>query len=117
MEQPLGEALARLENTGTLSILGRDELAPAFRGYRVGKDGVPIFEYDLGALHVEDRVEPTASRGLRRTLRVSGRTGETVQFSARPPAGVKVQVTGVAVLPVKLEFRGGNAELMEEISW
>jgi mono/diheme cytochrome c family protein len=117
MEQPLGEALARLENTGALSVLGHDELTPQFRGYRVGKDGAPIFEYDLGALHVEDRVEPTPSRGLRRTLRISGQTSETVQFSARPPAGVKLQLAGGATLPVKLDFREGTAELVEEISW
>jgi mono/diheme cytochrome c family protein len=119
MEQPLGEALVRLEDAGALSIVGHDEITPRFRGYHVGKDGVPIFDYDLGALRIEDRVEPTPNRGLRRTLRISGQTNEAMQFSAPPPAGVKLQVAGGAALPVRLEleFREGNAELVEEIAW
>ncbi|MEA3213525.1 MAG: hypothetical protein QOE70_6582 [Chthoniobacter sp.] len=117
MEQPLGEDRVRLEETGTLSIVGHENLKAGFRGYRVGADGVPVFDYDLGGLRIEDRVEPTAKRGLRRTLRVSGQTSETVQFSARPPAGVKVQIVGGAVLPVRLEFREGISELVEEVAW
>ncbi len=117
MEKPLGENLARLEETGTLSIAGHDELTRQFRGYHVGADGVPIFDYDLGALHIEDRVEPAANRGLKRTLRINGQTGETVQFSANSPAGVKLRVSGGAALPVRLEFGDGNAELVEEIAW
>ncbi len=117
MEQPLGEALARLEDAGTLSIVGHDDLTPKFRGYHVSADGVPVFDYDLGALQIEDRVEPMAKRGLKRTLRISGQTTEAVQFSARRPAGVKVRITGGAALPVRLEFREGTAELVEEITW
>lgn len=117
MEQPLGEDLVRLEDIGALGIVDRVDVKPVFRGYRVAPDGAPIFDYDLGALHVEDCVAPTAKRGLRRTLRVSGQTNEIVQFSARPPAGVKLQVAGGAASTVRLEFRQGSAELVEEIAW
>lgn len=117
MEQPLGEELVRLEETGRLSIARHDELKPIFRGYRVNKEGVPVFDYDLGVLRIEDRVEPTANRGLKRTLLISGQTTEVVQFRANPPAGVKVQIAEGAALPRELEFREGVAELVEEITW
>jgi len=117
MEQPLGQALVRLDETGTLSVVDHGELTPQFRGYHVGADGVPVFDYDLGALHVVDRVEVTANHTLRRKVQVSGQTTESVLFSARPPSGVKIQIADGAALPVRLEFRAGRAELVEEIIW
>ncbi|HSI63873.1 MAG TPA: hypothetical protein VLE43_12160, partial [Candidatus Saccharimonadia bacterium] len=118
MEQPLGEDLVRLEEVGKLTILGQEEVKPAFRGYRIGKDGLPVFDYDLGTLHIEDFLEPGAKgRGLKRALRVSGQTNESVQFSARAPAGVKVQMAGGGALPAQVEFHEGKAEIVEEISW
>ncbi len=117
MEQPLGEALVHLEDAGTLAIASQGELKPQFRGYHVAEDGVPVFDYDLGALHMEDRLEPNAMLGLKRTLRVLGQTTEDVQFIAQPPATVKVTIAGEPTLSVKLKFEAGTAQLLEEISW
>jgi hypothetical protein len=114
MEQPLGEALVHLEEAGVLVVSGDDKLVPQFRGYHVTADGVPVFEYDLGALHVEDRVEPNATKGLKRTLRITGQTKEEVRFIAKPAAQMKVAVVGEAT-PIK--FDAGVAEFVEEISW
>lgn len=117
MEQPLGEALIHLEDAGKNSILGHEGATPQFRGYHITKDGVPVFDYDLGTLHVEDRLEPGPSGGLKRTLRISGQTSERVQFTAKPPAGVKVQKAGGGALPAPVMFDNGVAEIVEEISW
>lgn len=117
MEKPLGEELVRLEDAGAVRIAGENDLTPQFRGYRVGADGVPIFQYDLGDLRIEDRMEPTERRGLRRTLRVTGQTERAVQFNARTTPGLKMLVSGGASLPVRLDFRDGAAELVEELAW
>ena len=116
IETPLGDAIVALEKAGALEIVGA-ETKPAFRGYRIGADGVPTFLYDLGALHIEDRIAPIDSQSLRRTLRVSGQTKEVVQFAAQPPAGLRLRVAGRTELPARLEFRQGVAEITEEISW
>lgn len=116
IETPLGDAIVALRNAGVLEVIDA-VVKPVFRGYRLGADGVPTFLYDLGALHVEDRIAPGAGKNLRRTLRVSGQTNEAVRFTAQPPAGLKLQVAGRAELPVRLEFQRGVAEIAEEISW
>jgi len=113
MEKPLGESVVALEAVGALSIEGA---TPKYSGYRVGKDGVPTFLYELGALAIEDRVEP-AAKGLRRTLHVRGQTNETVQFAAKPQKDLTVRGAGGAPLPAQLAFREGQVELVEEISW
>ncbi len=113
MEQPLGEGVIKLADCGALEIAGLPKPAVKFRGYRIGADGVPVFAYSLGALNVEDRLEPTDSHALRRKLRVSGQTNEQVSFIAKPPAGVAVQpASGTA-----LRFKEGVAEFTEELSW
>ncbi len=117
MEKPLGGEQAKLEGAGALSIVGQEVLKPQFRGYRLRPDGIPAFEYDLGALHVEDCMEPSTSRGLRRTLRVTGQTSEAVQFEAKPPANLKVKIAQDTELSVPLVFQSGTAQLVEEISW
>ncbi len=117
IEKPLGEALMALANAGSLTIDGRTEARPIYRGFRVGKDGVPTFLYDLGALHIEDRIAPNTGNGLRRSLRVSGQTNEAVQFSAQPPAGLNIRVGEQSALPLQLKFQQGTAEIVEEISW
>jgi mono/diheme cytochrome c family protein len=117
IEKPLGDALMALENAGALSIDGNAEAKPIYRGFRVGKDGVPTFLYDLGALHIEDRIAPNTGNGLRRSLRISGQTNEAVQFSAQPPAGLSVRVADQSALPLQLSFQQGTAEIVEEISW
>lgn len=117
MEQPLGEDLIHLEEAGKITILGQDGAMPQYRGYHITKDGVPVFDYGLGSLHIEDRLEPAPNRALKRTLRISGQTCERVQFVARPPAGVKVQMPASTAFPVPVVFENGTAELVEEISW
>ncbi|HEV7401593.1 MAG TPA: hypothetical protein VGO11_01655 [Chthoniobacteraceae bacterium] len=113
MEQPLGEGVIKLGDCGALEIAGLPKPTLKFRGYRIEADGVPVFSYGLGTLTIEDRLEPTDSHGLRRKLRVSGQTNEQVVFTAKPPAGVTVKpASGTA-----LRFKGGVAELTEEISW
>jgi mono/diheme cytochrome c family protein len=114
MEKPLGEEIVNIEQAGTLSLAGA---APKYRGYRLGRDGVPIFLYELGPLQIEDRVEPTANRCLRRTLRVTGKTDQPVQFEAAPPKGVTARLASGAPLPAKLDLKQGVAELVEEITW
>lgn len=114
MERPRGEALVHLEEAGVLEIVGDGKTAAQFRGYRVTVDGVPVFDYDLGALHVEDRMEPNATLGLKRTVRVTGQTKEEVRFVVKPDGQVKVSVMGETT-PIK--FDAGVAEFVEEISW
>lgn len=114
MEQPLGEALVHLEEAGTLSIVGNEKMLPQFRGYHVTADGVPVFEYDLGALHVEDRVEPSATHGLKRTIRITGQTKEEVQFVSKAQAQVKLSIVCERT---QLVFNAGVSEFVEEISW
>jgi hypothetical protein len=117
MEKPLGDALVPIENAGALAIVGSGETKRIYRGYRIGADGVPTFLYDLGALHIEDRIAPNTGSGLRRSLRVSGQTNEAVHLSAQPPAGLTVRVAGQSEFPVPLKFQKGVAEIVEEISW
>ncbi len=114
MEQPLGEALVHLEDVGVIAIAGEEKVVAQFRGYRVTAEGVPVFEYDLGALHVEDRVEPNGTQGLKRVIRITGQTTEVVQFVVKPVAQVKVSVPGGVT---RLEFKEGVSEFVEDISW
>ncbi len=117
VEQPLGDHLIKLDGVGALRLVGQNEAAPVFRGYRLDAEGVPTFLYDLGALRIEDRIAASTGPGLRRTLRVTGQTNEAVEFHAQPPDGVKVQMAKVSAFPAPLRFNGGVAEIAEEISW
>lgn len=117
IEKPLGEAVSPLDKIGMLAIDGQSNTKLVYRGYRVSADGVPTFLYDLGPLHVEDRITPNTGNGLRRSLRVSGQTNEHVQFSVRPPPGLSVRVADQAQPSLSLQFQQGVAELVEEISW
>ncbi len=117
IEKPLGEAVMSLEKIGAPAIDGRDDAKPTYRGYRVDADGVPTFLYDLGALHIEDRIAPNSGNGLRRNLRVSGQTNEQVQFRGQPPAGLTVRIGDQPETSFQLQFKQGVAELVEEISW
>ena len=78
---PLGQDLVTLSAGLTVSRLANadaawpDALAPTtgyrFRGYRLDKSRVPTLLYTVGKLQVEDRLEPSARRGFKRTLRIS----------------------------------------------
>lgn len=45
-----------------------------FRGYRIGKDGVPTFLYRFGRFDVEDQISPDSDNGLFRQFTVRDRT-------------------------------------------
>ncbi len=119
IEQPLGDAIIGLEKTGTIEIVGRDNEKAVYRGFRLDHEGTPTFLWDLGALHIEDRLAPGSGTGtgLKRSLRITGQTTEQVRFSAQPAAPIQVQVPGRSALPATLEFKNGTAEITEEISW
>ena len=78
---PLGQDLVTLPAGLAVSRLAKPDtpwpnaLAPTtgyrFRGYRLDKSRVPTLLYSVGTLQVEDRLEPSAHRGLKRTLRIS----------------------------------------------
>jgi cytochrome c551/c552 len=117
VEKPLGEAVMPLATVGALSIVGRDDARPIYRGYRVSPEGVPTFLYDLGALHIEDRMAPNTGNGLRRSVRITGQTDEQVRFTAQPPAGLTIRIADQPQSSVPVQFKEGVAELVEEISW
>jgi mono/diheme cytochrome c family protein len=51
-----------------------------FKGYRVGPDGVPLFQYTLeaasGAVAIAERLEPVGGGGIRRTFTLEGAASE-----------------------------------------
>jgi mono/diheme cytochrome c family protein len=116
-EKPLGENLVSLEGAGALRLVGQNGAAPEFRGYRLDASGVPTFLYDLGALHIEDRIVASTGPGMRRTLRVSGQTNEAVEFYAQPSDRLKLEVADTTSFPTALRFTRGCAEIVQEISW
>ena len=117
IEKPLGESISPLDKIGGLVIDGQASSPLTFRGYRISTDGTPTFLYDLGLLHVEDRIAPNSGNGLRRTMRVSGQTNEKVNFEAEPPASLTIRIADQPQPSVPLQFNEGVAELVEEISW
>ncbi len=77
------------------------------RGYRVGKDGVPVFLYDVQGLQVEDSMKPSADKkSLVRTLKVTG-AGDSWYF-----LGV-----GKDAAPQPVVWKDGSAVFEEVITW
>lgn len=72
MRLPKGESLFLTESAGGK----RSDVQATFRGYRVGKDGVPVFLSRLGPLDIEEKVEATGQQTLIRTWSISVRKGE-----------------------------------------
>jgi len=80
---PLGRDLVTLPAGLTVNRLADsdspwpDALDPVtgyrFGGYRLDKSRVPTLLYTVGTLRVEDRIEPSTQRGLKRTLRITTR--------------------------------------------
>lgn len=68
---PLGEDVHALSDRVVLAPGDGSGQRPRFSGYRLERDGTPVMLYTIGSLTVEDTLRPS-SRGLRRTLRVSG---------------------------------------------
>lgn len=52
------------------SLLSTDHYV--FRGYQVDKKNRPVFLYEIGGIQVRDRIVPTASQGLTRSLILKG---------------------------------------------
>jgi mono/diheme cytochrome c family protein len=78
---PLGEHILNLPNSASLYLTDSDggetnETRPEFRGYRLGKDGVPVFLSRLGPLDIEERIASTDQNSLLRTWSISVRKGE-----------------------------------------
>lgn len=95
--RPLGGNLVLLPRALPVEWTGVDDGAEAvFRGYRLEHGtGVPVFLYDIGPLHVTDRIEPLANAdgesGLRRTITA---TTMAPGIGFRPARGT---VSGVAI--------------------
>jgi cytochrome c2 len=78
-----------------------------FKGYRIEKDGVPVFRYTVNGIDVEDTMRPLAGGGgLKRTVVLRG-GGEGWLF----------QGAGEGVAPRPVEWRGGVASFEEEVRW
>jgi len=99
---PLGDHVVNLPNGASLYLTDSDggktkEIRPEFRGYRIGKDGVPVFLSRLGPLDIEERIAPAEKQSLVRSWTISVRMGEEFhgQLHWRPlsdkarPAGAK----------------------------
>ena len=56
-----------------------------FGGYRLDKSRVPTLLYSVGTLAVEDRIEPSTQRGLKRTLKITTR-------SDKPAAWIRAHI-------------------------
>ena len=74
---PAGLAVNRLSAN---NAIWPDALDPVtgyrFGGYRLDKSRVPTLLYTVGTLAVEDRIEPSPQRGLRRTLKITTRSDQ-----------------------------------------
>lgn len=78
-----------------------------FKGYRVGKDGIPSFLYEVGDLKVEDKLAPSADgKALLRTVTIHG-TGEGWMFK-----GLNEKAAAQNVV-----FKDGAAVIEETISF
>lgn len=77
------------------------------KGYRISKDGVPTFLYQIGHLTVEDAIRPAADgKSLKRTLTVKG-AGEGWYF-----LGASKNAS-----PQPVVWRDGSASFEETITW
>lgn len=80
-----------------------------FHGYRLEKDGTPVFLYEVGGMQVEDAMQvPAAGGGLVRTLRVTTKQDASGWYVR----GLKEGARPVPVQPVK-----GVFEHREEIQF
>jgi mono/diheme cytochrome c family protein len=116
---PLGNQLISLPDGLALNQLNSaDSPWPAatdpatayrFGGYRLDKSRVPTLLYSLGTLQVQDRIEPTAGHGLKRTLTITNQAttkpglptawirGLTGQALASPAPGAYTNEHGLTV--------------------
>jgi len=74
---PEGVPLAKLKDKQQRWPTGSAEAAEyQFRGYRIDRSGVPTFLYRWNGYEIEDRIEPSASQGLSRKIRINGLDNE-----------------------------------------
>ena len=79
----------------------------AFKGYRIGKDGVPVFLYEVGDLKIEDMLKPAANgKALKRTLTVRGQGSGWFFLGLAKDAKSRVVFfkDGVAVMEETISF-------------
>ncbi len=81
------------------------------KGYRLGKDGTPVFLYDVNGLSVEDSMRPDAAgKSLKRTLTV--KVGDGGEEATR---GWMFRGLGKDAKPVSLVWKNNVAVIEEEV--
>lgn len=120
------------------------ELGYRFRGYTLTPDQRPTFRYTVAGVEVEDRPDAVvrdAQPGIRRTLKLVGRAPDHLYF--RAAVGKQIEAVGdgwyrvnreyrikieggeaelqhpgdLTELRVRVRFRAGQAQIVEEIGW
>ncbi len=83
----------------------------AFKGYRVGKDGVPTFLYEVGGLKVEDELRPDAEGKVwKHTVTVRAEKGKEDQLQNWYFMGLEKDAK-----PMALTWKDGIAVINEEV--
>lgn len=119
--KPLGEKVATLPLRMPLAKLssGSDPWPEAcgtaagyaFRGYRIGKDGVPVFLYEVEGLQVEDELRPDASGKVwKHTMTVKAGKGGEEKTHGWFFMGLEKDAK-----PVALTWKDGVAVVTEEV--
>ena len=114
--KPLGEALVTMPLRMPLAKLTSEAdtwpeacgtaAGYVFKGYRMTKDGTPVFLYEIGGMKVEDQIKPGPDgKSLHRMFTVHG-AGDGWFFMGLSPKAT----------PVKVTFKDGVAVMDETIS-
>jgi mono/diheme cytochrome c family protein len=111
LAEPLSKDVAELATEPQFTTASDTKAGVRFGGYRLDARGVPTFLYRVGAVQIEDRVEPDATgRTLHRVLKLRGNG----PLSFHPLSGEKI-VSGSAS-PVVFDAQG-NATIATEFTW
>jgi len=111
LAEPLSKDMTTLAKGAQFTVEPDAKAEVRFNGYRVDKSGVPTFLYRVGAVEIEDRVEPDAKgRALLRTLTLRGK--QPLKFT---PAPHEKMLSGAAG-PVAFDAQG-TAKITTEITW
>lgn len=102
--EPLGDNLITLPSQPLLTRARKQR----FGGYRLDPQGVPTFLYELQSSKIEDRLEPTGSGGLNRTIVLQSPAGGNVHLVAH--AGQELQRAR------KMSVKDGNGLTVSVIS-
>lgn len=115
--KPLGEKVTSLRLSMPLAKLGSSndawptpcgvEAGYHFKGYRLGKDGIPVFRYEIEGLQVEDSIQPGKDgKKLQHTVKIKG-TGEGWYFMGLSKDASPQPVTwkdGIAIFEESIEL-------------